>query len=144
MRPSSIELFEKFYLGAIAFSLVGFAMGVRQSRIAAQSGEANAVAMHPGFVAIAIAVSLAISLLLWYFVARRPSTVAKWIIVVLVAVGFASELNSLANPLVPQDLMMIVGLVANSLQVFAVWMLFQQDAVAWLDGKAPTDPSACD
>ena len=42
---------------------------------------------------------------------------------------------------------MIGGFVATALQVFAAWLLFKPDAVAWLESKGangPGDPDTFD
>jgi hypothetical protein len=144
MRPRSIELFEKVYIAAIAIGLVNLVVSWNQIGGMLESPEAQAAGMGPGFLVGISVVSLIISLLLWYFIARRASNVAKWIYVVLTAIGLFGVLSSLANPLAPKGLAMILSLAATALQVFAAWLLFKPDAKAWLESKGadgPADPS---
>lgn len=147
MRPQSIELFEKVYLGSIALGLVNTALSWGALTASLQNAGNAAVTMGPGLMVLSIVLSLVISLLLWFFIARRASNVAKWIYVVITAIGVFGVLSSLANPLAPKGLTMIGGMIATGLQVFAAWLLFKPDAVAWLESKGvngPGDPSTFD
>ena len=147
MRPQSIELFEKVYLGAIGVGLVNTALSWGALTASLQNAGKAAVAMGPGLMVVSIALSLVISLLLWFFIVRRASNIAKWIYLVITAIGVFGVLSSLANPLAPRGVTMIGGFVATGLQVFAAWLLFRPDAVAWLESKGangPGDPSTFD
>ena len=147
MRPQSIELFEKVYLGSIALGLVNTALSWGALTASLKTVGDGAMKMGPGVMVGSIVIGLVISLLLWFFVARRASSVAKWIFVVITAIGVFGVLSSLANPLAPKGLTMIGGMIATALQVFAAWLLFKPDAVAWLESKGangPGDPSTFD
>ena len=147
MRPQSIELFEKVYLGSIALGLVNTALSWGALTASLKTVSDGAMKMGPGVMVGSIVIGLVISLLLWFFVARRASSVAKWIFVVITAIGVFGVLSSLANPLAPKGLTMIGGMIATALQVFAAWLLFKPDAVAWLESKGengPGDPSTFD
>ena len=147
MRPQSIELFEKVYLGSIALGLVNTALSWGALTASLKTVGDGAMKMGPGVMVGSIVIGLVISLLLWFFVARRASSVAKWIFVVITAIGVFGVLSSLANPLTPKGLTMIGGMIATALQVFAAWLLFKPDAVAWLESKGangPGDPSTFD
>ena len=147
MRPQSIELFEKVYLGSIALGLVNTAFSWGALTASLKTVGDGAMTMGPGVMVGSIALSLVISLLLWFFIARRASNVAKWIYVVITAIGVFGVLSSLANPLTPKGLTMIGGFVATALQVFAAWLLFKPDAAAWLESKGangPGDPDTFD
>jgi hypothetical protein len=147
MRPQSIELFEKVYLGSIALGLVNTALSWGALTATLQNAGNAAVAMGPGLMIMSIAISLVISVLLWFFIARRASNIAKWIYVVITAIGVFGVISSLANPLAPKGVTMIGGFVATGLQVFAAWLLFKPDSVAWLESKGengPGDPSTFD
>ena len=148
MRPQSIELFEKVYLGSIGVGLVNTALswGALTASVQAASLK-GAAALGSGLMIGSIAFGLIISLLLWFFIARRASNVAKWIYVVITAIGVFGVLSSLANPLAPKGLTMIGGMIATALQVFGAWLLFKPDAVAWFESKGadgPGDPSTFD
>ena len=145
MRPKSIEMFEKVYLGAIAIGLVNTVISWSQVSAILADPRMRAVGMGSGTLVFGVVVGMLIPLLLWYFIARRASNVAKWIYVVLTALGLFGYLSSLANPLVPKGLITVLGLVTVGLEVYAAWLLFRPDAAAWLESKGadgPGDPTA--
>lgn len=147
MRPQSIELFEKVYLGAIAIGLVNTFLSWSQVSAMLDDPRMQAAGMGTGTLMFGLVVGILIPLLLWYFIARRASNVAKWIYVVLTALGLFGFLSSLANPLVPKGLVTVLGLAAVALQVFAAWLLFKPDSVEWLESKGangPGDPTTFD
>ena len=147
MRPKSIELFEKVYLGAIAVGLVNTFLSWSQVSAMLNDPRMKAVGMGSGTLMFGLVVGILIPLLLWYFIARRASNVAKWIYVALTALGLFGFLSSLANPLVPKGLVTVLGLTAVGLQVYGAWLLFRPDAMAWLESKGangPGDPTTFD
>lgn len=147
MRPQSIELFEKIYLGAIALGLLNTFLSWGQVNALLDDPNVKAAGMGSGTLLFAVAVGVLIPLLLWYFIARRASNVAKWIYVVLTAIGVFGFLSSLANPMVPKGLISIIGAVTMAMQIYAAWLLFRPDAVAWLEGKGASgtgDPKPFD
>ena len=135
MRPKSIELFEKVYLGAIALGLVNTFLSWSQVNAMLADPRMQSAGVGNGTLVFGVVVGVLIPILLWYFIARRASNVAKWIYVVLTALGVFSFLSSLANPLVPKGLTMIVGALSVLLQVYGAWLLFRPDAAAWLESK---------
>ena len=144
MRPKSIELFDKVYLGSLAISVASVALSW-----SAMVREFDGVVPGAGAtgVAVSIAVGFALSLLLWWLIARRASNLGKWVLVVLTAIGIFMFLSSLFTATVPKDLSFAVTIVTNLLGVYAVWLLFRPDAVAWLESKGvegPGDPAAFD
>ena len=147
MRPRSIELFEKVYLGAIAIGLVNTFLSWSQVNAMLDDPRMQAAGMGSGTLLFGLVVGILIPLLLWYFIARRASNVAKWIYIVLTALGLFAFLSSLANPLVSKGLVTILGAAAVGLQVYGAWLLFRPDAVAWLESKGakgPGDPGTLD
>ena len=144
MRPQSIRLFEMVYLGAIASSLLAVAPTWNNTVLRFES-------LMPGsgmtLAAIAFAISFALSLLLGWLIARRAANLAKWVLVVLTAIGLFGFITSQFVATVPKDFNFAVSAVTNLLSVIAVWLLFKPDAVAWLESKGangPGDPSTFD
>ena len=133
MRPQSIETFEKVYLGAIVIGIVNTVLSWSQVDKMMNDPRIQAAGVGTGTLIFGVFVGLLIPLLLWYFIARRSSSVAKWIYVVLTALGLFGFLSSLANPLVPKGLVTALGAVAVVLQVFGAWLLLRSDAMTWLD-----------
>ena len=147
MRPKSIELFEKVYLGAIVIGLVNTVVSWSQVSAMLDDPRMKAAGMGTGTLMFGVVVGILIPVLLWYFIARRASNVAKWIYLVLTALGLFGFLSSLANPLAPKGLVTVLGLAAVGLQVYGAWLLFRPDAMAWLESKGangPGDPTTFD
>jgi hypothetical protein len=147
MRPQSIELFEKVFLGSIVVGLINTALSWSQVNAMLADPRLNAAGVGSGTLVFGLVVGIVIPLLLWYFIARRASNVAKWIFVVLTALGLFGFLSSLANPLAPKGLITVIGAVAVALQVYAAWLLFRPDAAAWLESKGAdgsSDPTTFD
>ena len=144
MRPQSIELFDKVYLGALAISLISVALSWSET---VREFDARVPGSGAALAAGAMAIGFAISLLIWWLIARRASNPAKWVLVVLTAIGLFGFLSSLFLPTVPKDLNFAVSTVTNLLSVYAAWLLFRPDAVAWLETKGadgPGDPKTFD
>ena len=127
MRPTSIVLFERLFLLSLAIALVnGF---LQYDALVAQVGNDPALAQlgwGSGAILVVMAISLLIPLLLWYFIARRASNIAKWILVVMTLLD-AGQLGSLAG---------IASLAVTILQLVAIVLLFRADARAWLSDDA--------
>lgn len=148
MRPQSIIRFEQAYLASIAVWGLNTALGWEKQVRAIEAGFAQAPEMLPlgkpmliGFTLF----GLCLSLLLWYFTARKASEVTKWIIVAffgLSAVGLPFTLSGFATTgLLP----VVLNVVTFALTAVAVWMLFRPDAAAWFrasDGSVPPPPLA--
>ncbi len=134
-RPPSIILFEKVFFASIVISVITLALSWNRmvsTAVAQRPGIAEAA---PSVMLVGAAIGIGIPILLWYFIARRASNVAKWIFVVLTAISIFSFVSSIANPMIPGTLMIVVGAVTTALQVFAAWLLFKPDARAWLESR---------
>lgn len=139
MRPRSIQIFEYCYLGSMVLGLIGTA--VNWSEMMAIPAIAAMVEQMPWYFPVTLVVGIAINLLLWYFVARRASVVAKWILVVLFGIGVAGLLISFARGAFFGSTA-IFQIVCLALNVVAVWHLFTPDALAWFDkGKRMATPA---
>src|SRR5687768_8507476 len=84
MQPESIRKFTLFYLGSLVVSLIAAFVGwnVLTAQLEAQSA-ATGLAVGTGTVIAGIVLNIAITLLLWYLVARKGFAIAKWIVVLL-------------------------------------------------------------
>ena len=138
-RPASIVMFERLYLGAwlvgLLNSIINWGPMQEAARVAAGPNP-----MGDGFTSTIMIGSIVfgaiITLLLWYFTARRASDIAKWIVTVFFALGLGSFLWGLANGTTRMALPVAIGLVALVLQGAAVVMLFRPDAKRWF-GEPP-------
>lgn len=132
MRPTSIVNFERLYLGAIALGVINSFLSWDRSLALLRAQPT--VQFGPGFLIATATIGVAIQLLLWFFIARRGSVAAKWIFIVLVAIGLlALTLSFVRNPTIG-GVTGILGLVTYALQIAAALMLFRPDARAWLGG----------
>ena len=142
MRPESIVMFERLFLASLVVSAGSFLIGYEDTmRLAASDPAMQRFGLGSGFLLGTLAVSFAIYLLLWYLVAHRASTVAKWILVVLVALGLVSVPLALQGPL---TLSVLLNLAVYALEVAAVVFLFRADAKAWFKGELGSDPATFD
>lgn len=131
-KPPSIARFEQLYWASVALGLVNTALNwkVSQARLQTNPLLANASWFQP----LIQVIGLAIAVLLWYFIVRRPSVVAKWIQVVFAAIGAFGLLSAaflLAIGRVQLGLPVILGLIVNLLYIAAAVMLFKPDAKLW-------------
>jgi hypothetical protein len=142
MRPASIIMFDRLFLGSLAVSAVGVVLSWDEmtAQLANEPGVAE-IGLGSGFIAGAIAVGFAISLLLWFLVSHKASNVAKWILIVLAALSLISLPSMLGGP---WDLMGILGIASYVLEIAALGFLFREDAKAWLSGQHHGDPATFD
>ena len=142
MRPHSIVMFERLFLASLALSLLASILAF--DAVVDEMTRDPAVqqmGLGGGFAAGVLAIGLAIYLLLWFLIAHKASNIAKWILVVFVAVGVISLLISVTQAFTA-DLPTLLGLVTYALELAAVAFLFRSDAVAWLRGESETaDPA---
>src|SRR6186713_2550959 len=96
MRPNSIVMFERLFLASLAVGVLAFAVGFDQVMAAlARDATYRRAGLGAGFVISLTVAGYAIYLLLWYLIARRAVTAAKWILVVFTAIGVAFALPAL-------------------------------------------------
>ena len=133
-RPPSIVWFERSYLGATAVSLVNVALSwqatlnrLSENPAAAQLGESFGRTV----LMLGTAIAVVIPLTLWFFTARKRSTVAKWVIVAFFALGVLSIAGEPKRGTLQSGLTGVLMIVAFVLNGVAVWQLFRPDARAW-------------
>jgi hypothetical protein len=145
MRPRSIVIFDWLFLASLVLSVVNTVVSYSAIvelfatdptlRASGVPGGAAYVGSH-GF-------SIVVSLILWFFISRRASNVAKWILTALTAIGVLSMVRSWQQPELLGGVL-LGAVVLAVLQCVAVYFLFRKDAAAWLEGKVPVDPRAFD
>lgn len=131
-KPPSIARFERFYWASVVIGLINTALNWKtsQAMLAANPMMANAGWFLPTMQII----GLVIAVTLWFFIVRRPSVVAKWVQVVIAALGVFGLLSTLAMVglgRVAINLQIVLGLLSNILYIVAAIMLFKPDAKAW-------------
>lgn len=131
-RPVSIVRFEQLYLAGFAVGVIGAIIGWSQIAQIERSPMLGAA------VPALIVIGFAISLLLWYFIARRGSVVAKWIATVFAAFSVIGVVVGIVGLLGGTAFSMTTGLslVASLLKIAAVTFLFRPDTRAWFGEPA--------
>ncbi|KQM97624.1 hypothetical protein [Sphingomonas sp. Leaf25] len=141
VRPASIVRFDRFYLLAIVVGLIGTILQWPQLMAMIETDPSFAPVRSAGVVLAVVfaGAGILISLLLWYLVARRGSTVAKWIVTAFTALSLGSLLLGISSGAVASDTTGILRMVAVVLQLIAVIALFRRDARPWFDHTYPED-----
>lgn len=77
-----------------------------------------------------------IGLALWYFVSRKRSTIAKWILVALFLLSLVSVGGYFVGPTPLYEIYGLLALIANAI---AIGLLFRADAIRWLNADPAKD-----
>jgi hypothetical protein len=141
-KPTSIIKFERCYLGSLIVALANLLLSWTDLQRMPAVRQA-AAAIGEWYTPTATAISYAIPLILWYFIARRASVVAKWIVTVFFAFSVISLLATVAVGSFVSTFSAILIVSAVVLNGIAVVMLFKPDAKEWLgEGRDPDDIEA--
>ena len=131
-KPPSIARFEQFYWASVILGLINTALNWRTSQAALAS---NPMLASMSWLLPAMQVlGLAIAVLIWFFIVRRPSVVEKWVQVVFAAFGVLAVVSAVVLIALGKSAVnaqLALGLVANILYVAAAVMLFKPDAKTW-------------
>ncbi|MGB3469256.1 MAG: hypothetical protein WBA51_00355, partial [Erythrobacter sp.] len=141
MKPHSITMFDRIFFASLILGLLGYFLtyDVVAAQLTADPAMA-AIGITPlPFIIVTGAIGFGINLLLWFFISKGRSAVAKWIFTVLVVLGLASLPFSLGDLPV---LVIANSLVAAVLQVAMLYFLFRPESKPWFDKtKGRADPS---
>lgn len=142
MRPQSIVMFERLFLASLVLSVLSFLMDYgTMTEMMQNDAAARQLGLGTGFMVTVAVVGYALYLLLWYLIARRASNLAKWILVVFVALGVITLLGTLSSTWTVSK---IIGLAVYALEIAAIVHLFRPDAKAWLSDKGAADATTPD
>ena len=144
-RPASIIDFERSFWASMLLGVGSLALHWPTIIGSLRSDPATAPMVDSAaiFAGIALGFGFAISILLWYFVARKASNIAKWIYVAVMGFGAVSTLTSLNDPTSPTGLALAISLVSTALTALSILFLFRPDARVWF-GKDAVDPRTFD
>ena len=134
-RPTSIRLFELFYLGSVLVEAVNTAMTWAETNANPQTMEVKQM-LGPWFPALLTVFTFTLWLLLWYFTARARSNIARWAIVVFYVLALVGFVFSLAVGAAPAALPLSLSVVSLVLTTLAVVCLCRRDAAAWFGASA--------
>lgn len=130
VRPQSIVVFERFYLGYLLVGAINIAL--HWSIYAAlPTVRRSAEVIGEWYYPTATALGFIVPLLLWYFAARRASKAAKWVIVIFFAFNLFGLSASFILGTAPTDAAAMLSLGASLLYAAAVWMLFRPQSREW-------------
>ena len=131
-QSPSIVRYEQLYLASFVLGLIATVLSWNDT---AAILTANPMLFDKAWILpVATAIGAAITLLLWYFTARRPSIVAKWIVVIFAgfsALAIVSNLFAIATGRSPSIAAALLALMVSGLSIAAALLLFKPDAKAW-------------
>ena len=136
-RPASIIRFEQYYLGYTALGIVATALNWSTTMAMPAVREASET-IGAWYLPATIVFGICVQLLLWYFAARRHSTVAKWVLVVFFAMALAGTGFSLVRGQMPMTIGSAVALAGFAAYAAAILQLFAPASKAWF-GERPAD-----
>lgn len=134
MRPVSIIWFERLFLASIVLELVNSIL-IWEESMAMIAADPILSPRGAIYLVLTMAISSGINLLLWYFIARRASNVAKWILVVLTVLGLAVTAMLFATSDYPRGLEDVATTIIYGLYLASIAMLFRSDAREWFERK---------
>lgn len=118
-------------LASLALGLVNSWLNREQMTAAAADA-----GMGGGFVAAVQAITIVVTLLLIWFIARKGSPVAKWIYVVLTGLSLAAGLAGISKVMELGAPAMVITIAQYLMSAYTLWLLFRPDAKAWFnDGR---------
>ncbi|HEX8625594.1 MAG TPA: hypothetical protein VF782_11005 [Allosphingosinicella sp.] len=138
MRPPSIVNFTRVVLLSLAIGILAtwLSWDKIESAVAA-----TGAGMGTGTIVGIQAVTIALYLLLIWFIHAHGSPVAKWIYVVLCGLGLVIALLGFGQTLSYGPLPAILAAVQCILSIISLWLLFRPDSKAWFsEGRG--DPGA--
>lgn len=134
-RPQSIIWFARLYLAAVILGLVGtlaYYPALRAWSVARDSS--------PGAILIVAVFDLLISLVLWFFVARRASSIGKWLLIGVVLIGLANLAFGIRGYLEFGLAYLLIGVLVTMMKLVACGLLFRSDALGWFRNRGQKHP----
>lgn len=137
MRPQSIIRFGLYYLASMA--VLGMHLGVNYYTLSLRTLESgsNTSSLLTGYLLIS-----SITFLFWFFIARRASNPAKWILAALVTIGLIEFCGFVLASSVASVFGSVFAFNAliRLLLCIGVAFLFRRDAAEWLRSKGQQEP----
>jgi hypothetical protein len=128
MRPPSIVNFTRVVLLSLAIGILG--TWLSWDRVEATIA-ATGSGMGTGTLVGIQAVTIALYLVLIWFIHAQGSPVAKWIYVVLCGLGLVLGLLGIGQTLSYGILPTILAAIQYILAIISLWLLFRPDSKAW-------------
>ncbi|MEP3224775.1 MAG: hypothetical protein ABJO01_02280 [Parasphingorhabdus sp.] len=135
MRPQSIIIFERLFLTSLVLGMIN-AFLTWDVTMTALAADPTTATLGVGFIYGVLAFSFVINILLWFFIARKASKVAKWILIVFFVIGLAGLPSSLTSLPI---LNAAIAVAITVMQGIGLFLLFRTDAKKWLNGEQHVD-----
>jgi hypothetical protein len=131
MRPKSVKLFEVLFLVSLGIGLVISSLG--WENLTQKAGAGSVLSVLAGTFLITVVLVLLIS--------RKGSNVARWVLVVMFALGAIPYIPSLAGIFAQNPIIALLAAVQITLQVIALCLVFRSDTKPWFI-KAEAGPDS--
>ena len=129
MRPKPIIWFERALLLAVAIDLINNVLAVPTLKAGLA---ARGYVMSPMMLIAAVVVAPIVGLIFWYFIARRASVIAKWLMTAFVGGAIVIFFRQMiATPPPSGNPMLMAAVIAQLLKLYAVICLFLPAARPW-------------
>jgi len=142
VRPRSIILFERVYWLNIVLAVAALAWTFARAGRWGLSMPADAAIGARSVAALTIAglaiLAITIKVLIWFFIARRASSVARWLFVIFFVLAIVSLIRTIGlygRGMLPSLILLVVGVADTLLRIACLWLLFRADAAAWFRGR---------
>ena len=133
MRPKSIILFERLFLVSVALTALDAFLSFDDTLAQMKRDPAMvSLGWGAGTLTITAVLYVLVLLALYYFIARRASNLAKWVLTVIVLLGLSALPRSFA---LQSGAELVIVVAGSLLALAAVVFLFLPDARNWLGSK---------
>ena len=139
MRPKSIVQFELVYWLWLAVNVASLFLAWPAT--AADPQVQNVLTRMPWFLYVVGAVLILLFAGIGYAAARRASSIARWIVVIIAAASALLIGKELASGNLPVDPAGWLTVAAAVLSIVAAVLLFRPDAAAWFGSDDGIDPA---
>jgi hypothetical protein len=137
MRPPSIVSFTRVVLISLAIGILAtwLSWDKLQAAVAATGS-----GMGTGTILVIQAITIALYLILIWFISAHGSPVAKWIYVVLCVLGLVVGLFGFRQTMAYGTVPALLAAVQYLLSILSLWLLFRPDSKAWFsEGRADSN-----
>ncbi len=131
MRPNSIIRFEQLFLGALALNALNVFLNWDTWSMVMSRGDGSE-GMNAFATYSIIAFPFLINLWLWFKIARKASSLGKWLLIAMFLIGVIWSLATIDNY---RTLGVIILFTILALKAGAIYMLFRSDAKQWFAGR---------
>lgn len=137
MRPASIVTFDRLYLVAIGLGLINSVLSLPHAeQVLADNPAMQQLRLGAVTLYVLLALTVAIQLGLWHFVAHRGSSLARWLLIAVTALGLLNLPMALRQLGQGAGLGILLTVAIEAMRIVAIGFLFRADARPWFVGAA--------